>query len=89
MNQPDIPVMDVDGKQYALADLTPNQNGLIAQIKDLEKQLVDNEFKHSQLIHGRLAYVLELKQSLAAPTDISIPETKQPLEAVSDGSKSQ
>lgn len=71
---PDIPVMQVDDKQYALADLTPNQNIMIAQIKDLEDQLRLNEFKHQQLVHGRLAYVTELKQSLEAPTDGSEPE---------------
>ena len=78
----DIPVMTVDEKQYAVADLTPNQNAVIQQIKDLENQLRENEFKHQQLMHGRLAYVTELKQSLEGPTNNTDPE---PLEAPTNG----
>lgn len=85
---PDIPVMNIDEKQYALADLTPNQNAMISQIKDLEDQLRLNEFKHQQLVHGRTAYVTSLKESLESPTDNSDPEPPA-LEGLPDGSKPQ
>lgn len=64
---PDVPVMNIDGKLYALADLTDAQNYLAAQIADIEDQLRLNEFKHDQLIHGRTGYIQALKASLEAP----------------------
>ena len=68
--KPDVPVMDIDGVKYAMADLTPEQQGMIDQIADLEEQLRLNEFKHNQLIHGRTAYIQHLKHSLEAPDGI-------------------
>lgn len=61
---PEVPVMDIDGKQYALADMTKEQNHMIDQIKDLEAQLHLNEFKQLQLLHGRKAYIDALKLAL-------------------------
>jgi hypothetical protein len=71
---PDVPVMDIDGKQYAVADLTSEQHNFAAQIHDLEEQLRLNEFKHQQLLFGRTAYIQALKKSLEAPPDGGQPE---------------
>lgn len=64
---PDVPVMQIDDKSYALSDLNEAQNVIVHQIRDLEDQLRLNEFKHDQLIHGRMAYITELKNSLENP----------------------
>jgi len=66
-NIPDVPVMDIDGTQYALSDLSDQQNEMVAQIADIENQLRANEFTHRQLIHGRTAYITALKTSLEDP----------------------
>lgn len=65
-DKPDIPVMTVDGVIYPIANMTEAQNETVKQIHDLEDQLRLNEFKHRQLVHGRLAYVQALKASLEA-----------------------
>lgn len=66
MNQkvPDVPVMEIDGKHYALSDLTEADKVVVKHIHDLENKLRLNEFEHSQLLHGRMAYIAELKTSL-------------------------
>lgn len=64
---PNVPVMKIDDVSYAMSDLNATHQGIVAQIKDLEEQLRLNEFKHQQLIHGRMAYITELKNSLENP----------------------
>jgi hypothetical protein len=89
---PDIPVMQIDDKQYALSDLNPDQQVMIDQIKDLEDQLRVNEFKHQQLIHGRSAYIQALKTSLDKGPAIDPPhDGAQPhgLQENTDGSESK
>ncbi len=70
---PDVLVMDIDGKQYALSDLTEADKVRVNHIRDLENKLRLNEFEHEQLLHGRMAYIAELKNSLENP-DGSKPE---------------
>ena len=61
-----VPMLDIDGKKYPMADLTPLQEELRAHIIDLEGKLRLNEFDHTQLEFGRTAYVNALKASLEA-----------------------
>ena len=61
-----VPMLDIDGKKYPMADLTPVQEELRAHIIDLEGKLRLNEFDHAQLEFSRSAYVNALKASLGA-----------------------
>ena len=67
MSEKDVPVMTIDGTRYALSDLNEAQLRTVDQIRDLEDQLRTNEFKHDQLLHGRSAYIAELKHTLENP----------------------
>ncbi len=61
--------MTIDGVLYAVDDMTTAQNEMVEHIHDLEDQLRVNEFKHTQLIHGRTGYIVALKASLGAHDD--------------------
>ena len=64
----------IDGVEYIVEDMTPEQQTLLNHVIDLERKLNSAKFNTDQLQVGRDAFFELLKQALAA----------KPEEAVSD-----
>jgi hypothetical protein len=57
--------VSIDGQEYQMEDLTPQQQVLISHVADLDRKLDSARFSADQLQVGRNAFFELLKQSLA------------------------
>tara|TARA_X000001388_G_C2212087_1_gene115605 strand:- start:91 stop:315 length:225 start_codon:yes stop_codon:yes gene_type:complete len=58
------PVINLDGKEYIIGDLTDEQKIMVHHIKDIQNKQASNGFIADQLKVGHDGFVNMLKQSL-------------------------
>ena len=58
------PVINLDGKEYIIEDLTDEQKMMVNHINDIQNKQASNSFIADQLRVGHDAFVNMLKQSL-------------------------
>jgi hypothetical protein len=58
------PVINLDGKEYIIEDLTDEQKIMVHHIKDIQNKQASNGFIADQLKVGHDGFVNMLKQSL-------------------------
>ena len=55
----------IDDKEYTFEDMTPEQQGMINHVADLDRKIKSARFNLTQLEGGRKFFVDMLKESLA------------------------
>jgi len=65
------PVINLDGKEYIIEDLTDEQKMMVNHINDIQNKQASNSFVADQLRVGRDAFIKMLKESLSKPKDHS------------------
>ena len=63
------PVVNLDGKDYKVDDLSENQKMIITHIQDLSRKIESTQFNLQQLNVGKDAFVGLLKQELNKDED--------------------
>ena len=63
------PVVNLDGKDYNVDDLSENQKMIITHIQDLSRKIESTQFNLQQLNVGKDAFVGLLKQELDKDED--------------------
>tara|TARA_B100001939_G_scaffold322694_1_gene313378 strand:+ start:133 stop:366 length:234 start_codon:yes stop_codon:yes gene_type:complete len=63
------PVVNLDGKDYKVDDLSENQKMIITHIQDLSRKIESAQFNLQQLNVGKDAFVNLLKQELDKDED--------------------
>tara|TARA_Y100000361_G_scaffold42646_1_gene36732 strand:- start:323 stop:556 length:234 start_codon:yes stop_codon:yes gene_type:complete len=63
------PVVNLDGKDYKVDDLSENQKMIITHIQDLSRKIESAQFNLQQLNVGKDAFVGLLKQELDKDED--------------------
>jgi hypothetical protein len=58
------PVLNLDGKEYVIEDMTDEQKIMVNHINDIQNKQASNSFVADQLRVGRDAFVKMLKKSL-------------------------
>ena len=58
------PVLNHDGKEYVIEDMTDEQKMMVNHINDIQNKQASNSFVADQLRVGRDAFVKMLKKSL-------------------------
>jgi hypothetical protein len=58
------PVLNLDGKEYVIEDMTDEQKMMVNHINDIQNKQASNSFVADQLRVGRDAFVKMLKKSL-------------------------
>ena len=58
------PVINLDGKEYIIEDLTDEQKMMVNHINDIQNKQASNSFVADQLRVGREAFINMLKKSL-------------------------
>jgi ribosomal protein L24 len=64
----------IDGVEYIVEDMTPEQQTLLNHVIDLERKLNSAKFNVDQLQVGRDAFFSLLKTSLSPITDVQVKE---------------
>jgi|TARA_Y100000114_G_C11686266_1_gene291199 hypothetical protein len=64
-----MPVVNLDGKDYKVDDLNDNQKMIITHIQDLSRKIESTQFNLQQLNVGKDAFVGLLKQELDKDED--------------------
>ena len=58
------PVLNLDGKEYFIEDMTDEQKMMVNHINDIQNKQASNSFVADQLRVGREAFINMLKKSL-------------------------
>jgi hypothetical protein len=58
------PVLNLDGKEYVIEDMTDEQKMMVNHINDIQNKQASNSFVADQLRVGRDAFISMLKKSL-------------------------
>jgi hypothetical protein len=58
------PVLNLDGKEYVIEDMTDEQKIMVNHINDIQNKQASNSFVADQLRVGREAFINMLKKSL-------------------------
>ena len=58
------PVLNLDGKEYVIEDMTDEQKMMVNHINDIQNKQASNSFVADQLKVGREAFINMLKKSL-------------------------
>ena len=58
------PVLNLDGKEYVIEDMTDEQKLMVNHINDIQNKQASNSFVADQLRVGREAFINMLKKSL-------------------------
>ena len=74
-NEKKTPV-SIDGVEYKLEDMTPQQQLLLNHVADLDRKLDSARFNVDQLQVGRDAFFKLLKEALEAKPEVSDVEAK-------------
>ena len=64
------PVINLDGKEYIIEDLTDEQKMMVNHINDIQNKQASNGFIADQLRVGHDAFVSMLKQSLESEEEV-------------------
>jgi len=64
------PVINLDGKEYIIEDLTDEQKIMVNHINDIQNKQNTNRFMADQLAVGKEAFINLLRTSLEAPEEI-------------------
>ena len=64
------PVINLDGKEYIIEDLTDEQKMMLNHINDIQNKQASNSFISDQLRVGHDAFVSMLKQSLESKEEV-------------------
>ncbi len=64
------PVINLDGKEYIIEDLTDEQKMMVNHINDIQNKQASNSFISDQLRVGHDAFVSMLKQSLESKEEV-------------------
>jgi ribosomal protein L24 len=64
----------IDGIEYIVEDMTPEQQTLLNHVIDLERKLNSAKFNVDQLQVGRDAFFSLLKTALSPITDVQVKE---------------
>lgn len=67
MTEKQTNVITVNGKEYAIAELTDRQRVLLSHVQDLDRKVSNAQFNLDQLTVGREAFVNALAVDLEAP----------------------
>ena len=62
----DKPVLNLDGKEYVIEDMTDEEKQMINHINDMQNKINTNVFIHEQLEVGKEAFIVRLRESLIA-----------------------
>ena len=68
-NTKQTPVVNLDGKDYKVDDLSDNQKMIITHIQDLTRKIESTQFNLQQLTVGKDSFVNLLKKELDENTD--------------------
>ena len=58
------PVLNLDGKEYVIEDMTDEQKSMLNHINDLQSKMNTNQFMADQLAVGKEAFIGMLRESL-------------------------
>jgi len=58
------PVLNLDGKEYIIEDMTDEQKAMVNHINDLQNKQNTNQFMADQLQVGKEAFINMLRKSL-------------------------
>jgi hypothetical protein len=64
------PVINLDGKEYIIEDLTDEQKMMVNHIHDIQNKQASNGFIADQLRVGHDAFVKMLKESLESEEEV-------------------
>ena len=64
------PVINLDGKEYIIEDLTDEQKMMVNHINDIQNKQASNSFIADQLRVGHDAFVKMLKESLESEEEV-------------------
>ena len=62
----DKPVLNLDGKEYVIEDMTDEEKQMINHINDMQNKINANAFMREQLEVGKEAFIVRLRESLNA-----------------------
>ena len=60
------PVLNLDGKEYVIEDMTDEEKQMINHINDMQNKINTNAFIREQLEVGKEAFIVRLRESLVA-----------------------
>ena len=58
------PVLNLDGEEYVIQDMTDEQKRMIQHVNDMQNKINTNQFIHEQLEIGKEAFVSMLRAAL-------------------------
>ena len=70
----DKPVLNLDGKEYVIEDMTDEEKQMINHINDMQNKINTNAFMREQLEVGKEAFIVRLRESLNAEEAEEEPE---------------
>jgi hypothetical protein len=73
------PVLNLDGKEYVIEDMTDEEKQMINHINDMQNKINTNAFMREQLEVGKEAFIVRLRESLNAE---EVEEKPEEVEAV-------
>ena len=62
----DKPVLNLDGKEYVIEDMTDEEKQMINHINDMQNKINTHAFMREQLEVGKEAFIVKLRESLNA-----------------------
>ena len=62
----DKPVLNLDGKEYVIEDMTDEEKQMINHFNDMQNKINTNAFMREQLEVGKEAFIVRLRESLNA-----------------------
>ena len=68
------PVLNLDGKEYVIEDMTDEEKQMINHINDMQNKINTNAFMREQLEVGKEAFIVRLRESLNAEVAEEKPE---------------
>ena len=60
------PVLNLDGNEYVIEDMTDEEKQMINHINDMQNKINTNAFMREQLEVGKEAFIVRLRESLTA-----------------------
>ena len=70
----DKPVLNLDGNEYVIEDMTDEEKQMINHINDMQNKINTNGFMREQLEVGKEAFIVRLRESLNAEEAEEKPE---------------
>ena len=70
----DKPVLNLDGNEYVIEDMTDEEKQMINHINDMQNKINTNAFMREQLEVGKEAFIVRLRESLTAEEAEEQPE---------------